>query len=83
MFNLKRVLYKLNAKLLTNIGNDLRQAGYLIGIGFVGLIVPTQNISAPSAAVLLMYGFYSWIIGHYCLYLSDKIDLKSNKGDPE
>lgn len=81
MSSLKHLLYKLNAKVLVNVGNDLRKAGYLIGIGFVGLLVPTQDISVQSAIALLLWGAYSWTLGHIFLYMADKLASKSENGD--
>lgn len=72
---------KLNPKLLARLGEDLRKAGYLIGIGFIGMIVPNDQISVLEGFVLLMWGFYAWGFGHFCIYLSEKITDDNQSGD--
>lgn len=75
------MFHKCNPKLLTRIGEDLRKAGYLVGIGFIGMIVSNDQISVSEGFVLLMWGFYVWGAGHFCIYLSDKLTDKHQQGD--
>lgn len=66
-------------KLLERVGQDLRKSGYLIGLGFVGLVVSNDNISTMEAITLLFWGTYCWFLGHAFLYFSGK----SEQGDSE
>lgn len=67
---------------LERLGQDLRKSGYLIGLGFVGLVITNDNISAMEAITLLFWGVYCWSMGHICLYYSDKLCAsQSDTGD--
>lgn len=72
---------KFIPKLLARLGEDLRKAGYLVGIGFIGIIVSNDQISVLEGFALLMWGFYIWGFGHFCIYLSDKLTDKHQQGD--
>ncbi|MDP8189087.1 hypothetical protein QJU87_04305 [Pasteurella skyensis] len=59
---------------LRRIGNDLRKTGAIAGIGFVGLVLPNDDIELTEAFALIVLGILSWGIGLYLEYLSDRIE---------
>lgn len=73
MFDFKLPLNRLNANIFKRLGEDLRKAAYLIGMGFVGMIVANDQISFSEAFVLTLWGFDIWVLGHWLLYVSEKI----------
>lgn len=73
MFDIKSLSHKLNANITKRLGEDLRKSAYLIGMGFVGMIVSNDQISFSEALVLTVWGFDMWVFGHWLLYLSEKI----------
>lgn len=65
-------------KIIRRIGEDLRKAAAVTGIGFVGLILSNDDIGFNEALTLVVFGFISWVIGLYLEYLADKIESKLN-----
>lgn len=70
-----KLLYKMNAKVLSKIGEDLRKGSYLIGAGIVGMIISDDNVATFEGLSLSIFGLYSWIMGHFVLYWSEKLSL--------
>ncbi|HHW7520396.1 TPA: hypothetical protein ACU18R_002130 [Mannheimia haemolytica] len=77
-----KLFYKMNPKVLAKIGEDFRKAGYLMGAGFVGMVISNDQISTSEGLVLFLWGLYIWIIGHIALHHSEKI-LNSKQEEPK
>lgn len=78
----KHYLYKINPAALLRIGDDLRKGGYLAGMGIVGIVMFSDDISLNEGIILFILGFIVWIIGQYFSYLSDKVKShQQNKGE--
>lgn len=63
-------------KTLRRIGEDLRKAGAIAGIGFVGFVLPNDGIETLESFALVVFGILSWCIGLYFEYLVDRIETK-------
>ncbi len=63
-------------KTLRRIGEDLRKAGAIAGIGFVGFVLPNDDIETLESFALVVFGILSWCIGLYFEYLVDRIETK-------
>lgn len=70
---LKHYLYNVNSNTLMRIGDDLRKGGYLAGMGIVGIVMFSDDISLHEGIILFILGFVVWIIGQYFSDLSDKV----------
>ena len=70
----KNFLYKLNPKVLSRIGDDLRQGGSLVGAGVTGMIILSDDVSASEGGVIIAIGLFMWIMGHLCIYAAEKIE---------
>lgn len=70
---LGKSLYKINHKVLAKIGEDLRKGSYLVGAGFVGMIISNDHITTLEGLVLFGFGLYIWIMGHIVLHHSEKL----------
>lgn len=76
------LFYKMNPKVLTKIGEDFRKAAYLMGAGFVGMVISNDQISTLEGQVLFIWGLYIWIMGHTMLFYSEKMP-HSTQGDKQ
>lgn len=74
MSKFNQCLYRLNPKVLSRIGDDLRQGGSLAGAGVTGIIVFSDNVSTLEGITIIAVGLFIWIMGHYAIYISEKID---------
>ena len=63
-------------KTLRRVGEDLRKAGAIAGIGFVGFVLPNDGIETLESFALVVFGILSWCIGLYFEYLVDRIEAK-------
>ena len=63
-------------KTLHRLGEDLRKAGAIAGIGFVGFVLPNDGIETLESFALVVFGILSWCIGLYFEYLVDRIEAK-------
>ncbi|MDK9431213.1 hypothetical protein QP016_10835 [Gallibacterium anatis] len=82
MFTFKRnhqFNHRWNLKTLRRIGEDLRKAGAITGVGFVGLVLPNDNIGLSESLLLALFGILSWGIGLYLEYVVDTISPKSRQ----
>lgn len=77
------MMFSLSNKTLIRLGEDLRKAGFLMNVGFVGMIVNNDVISLIEGLALLIWGFYCWSFGHYLLYLSEIRSEHNSKGDDQ
>ena len=77
---LKSTLHQLQPVTLLRLSDDLRKAAYLMGIGIVGVILPSDDISFLEGILLFLFGLVMWIIGHLCAYSAD-IKSKNDQGD--
>ncbi|MDG2961728.1 hypothetical protein [Exercitatus varius] len=80
-FNRNRQLDKWLPKTLRRIGEDLRKAGAIAGVGFVGLVLPNDSIEFAEAFALVIFGMLSWVIGLHFEYAADKIETSSNSSN--
>ncbi len=78
--NLKQqlTLKRLHTNTLNRIGEDLRKGASLAGIGIVGIIIFSDNISIGEGLILFLLGTIMWIIG---LVFSYYHDLRNQKED--
>ena len=75
MSKFKQCLYKLNPKVLSRIGDDLRQGGSLVGAGVTGMIILSDDVSTSEGLIIIAIGLFMWIMGHLFIYMSDKIKM--------
>lgn len=54
-FDVHALFYKMNPKVLTKIGEDFRKAAYLMGAGFVGMVISNDQISTLEGQVLFIW----------------------------
>lgn len=69
----KSYLYNMNPNTLMRLGDDLRKGGYLAGMGLVGIVMFSDDITSTEGIILFILGFIVWIIGQYFSDLSDKV----------
>lgn len=76
---LKCLLYQMNPNTLLRIGDDLRKGGYLAGMGIVGIVMFSDDISFNEGIILFILGFVVWIIGQYISNLSEQVKTHQQK----
>lgn len=72
-------LNQMNPKVLTKIGEDLRKGSYLMGAGIVGITISNDNVTIFEGLALVIFGLYSWILGHCALYWAEKLSNKQGE----
>lgn len=70
---------KLPAGAFKRLGDDLRKAGTLAGVGLVGIIVANDTIEVREGVTLFICGVLLWTFGHVCAYIADKIEPEQKK----
>ncbi len=73
----------MNPKVLAKIGEDFRKAGYLMGAGFVGMVISNDQISTSEGFVLFcgdcIFGLSG--ISHYIILRKYLIQSKENRNE--
>ena len=70
---------KLPVGTFKRLGDDLRKAGTLAGVGLVGMIVANDTIEVKEGIILFICGVLLWTFGHVCAYIADRVELKHKK----
>ncbi|URL05881.1 hypothetical protein L4F92_07315 [Avibacterium sp. 21-595] len=68
---LKALFHHLQTVTLLRLSDDLRKGAYLMGLGLVGIILSSDNVSVFEGIFLFLFGAVVWIIGHLCAYYAD------------
>lgn len=77
---LKALFHHLQTVTLLRLSDDLRKGAYLMGLGLVGMILSSDNVSVLEGIFLFLFGAVTWIIGHLCAYYTD-IKSKHTQGE--
>lgn len=78
--SIKKSISNLRPEVFSRLSNDLRKSAYLMGVGIVGIVLPSDNISLLEGFLLFLFGLIMWIIGHICANYAT-IKAKNLKGD--
>lgn len=78
-----KLFYKMNPKVLAKIGEDFRKAGYLMGAGFVGMVISNDQISTLEGLVLFCGDCIFGLLGtsHYIILRKYLIQSKENQNE--